>query len=522
MTGPGDRAIVGVVEAVAAHLPDFLPKQRWFGGKGRAIERVEIRDQAALVERPSALLLMVDVVGPGQETATYFLPVAIEAATPDSPVVEPIVRLDGVAVYDGLIDPLACRAVLQGIVTGGTTSTDRGGRFAFRATAPRPGEGRAPLDTVDVGGLPVRRLSVEQSNSSVIFGESLILKAFRRTQAGMNPEVEILRFLGEHTTFDHVPRLLGWAEYESPDGTSMPVGVLQAFVPNEGDGWDWTLRTVGHWTLDVGRADDPSRHTSNVELQTALGSLGKTLADLHLALASRPDLPEVAPEPITRADVEGWHGRTLASLGEALRHIETGLAAPSGRSGWPAELRPAAEAVQAGAGALRDAIDRLGLLADGRTVKTRHHGDFHLGQTLVGPDGWTIIDFEGEPLRSLAERRAKHTPLRDVAGLLRSLDYAEVTLARQRAAETGATASADRDPALAGTFAEARRAFLDAYTSTIRAAGAPLLPRQDDALAYVLRALEVEKALYELGYEVGNRPDWVAIPLSALARLTAS
>ena len=230
----------------------------------------------------------------------------------------------------------------------------------------------------------------------------------------------------------------------------------------------------------------------------------------------------MAPEQITSDDVDSWRTRTCASLDEALRHIERGLTTAPDRGGWSADLRSDGEAVREGATALRSAIDRLGLLADGQIVKTRHHGDFHLGQTLVGPDGWTIIDFEGEPLRSLAERRAKQTPLRDVAGLLRSLDYAEVTLAREHASATSRSAAHDRDPAIAALFADARQAFLETYSATVRAAGVLLLPRGDDDLASVLRALEVEKALYELSYEVGNRPDWVAIPLSALARLATS
>jgi maltose alpha-D-glucosyltransferase/alpha-amylase len=432
VTSPGDRAVDAALAAVVARLPDFLPKQRWFGGKGRAIKRIEIRDQAALPEHPEALLVMVDVVGPADDRATYFLPIVAATDKPAAELAEPIVCAGGVAVHDGLVDPSACRAVLRGIAAGRTVETAWGGRFAFRPTAGRPGEHQSPLDAIDVSGLEVRRLSVEQSNSSVIFGDRLILKAFRRTQEGMNPEVEILRFLGEQTSFDHVPRLLGWAEYQAPDGTSMPVGVLEAFVPNDGDGWDYVLRTVsGFRTPNLGPG------ASNLELPAQLAGLGRTLAGLHLALASRPDLPEMAPEPIAPGDVDAWRRRTLASLDEALSHVERDLSAVPGQGGWPADLRRDGEAVRDGAQALRTAVDRLCLLADGRIVKTRHHGDFHLGQTLVGPHGWTIIDFEGEPLRSLAERRAKHTPLRDVAGLLRSLDYAEVTIARERAAAPG-------------------------------------------------------------------------------------
>ena len=276
--------------------------------------------------------------------------------------------------------------------------------------------------------------------------------------------------------------------------------MLQAFVPNDGDGWEYLLKTVS--AADAG--DDSGALASR--LGSLLADLGTTLAELHLALASQPGDETFAPEAITVADVAVWKDRTLGSLTRALRYIE-GLVSTGDQN-----VRADAEAVRAGADVLRGSIEDFALLADGSCVKTRHHGDFHLGQTLVGPDGWTIIDFEGEPLRPLAERRAKQTPLRDVAGLLRSLDYAEATVNRQ--GPPSAT--------LPSAFAEARQAFLSSYVETIRAAGAPLLPSRSDDLTRVLRALEVEKALYELSYEVGNRPDWVAIPLGALALLACA
>jgi maltose alpha-D-glucosyltransferase/alpha-amylase len=407
-------------------------------------------------------------------------------------------------VRDGIADTETCRTLLRGMLDGQTLPTAGGGRFLFQPVRQRghvETAGASVAGHVKIEDLAVRHAGVEQSNSSVIFGQALILKALRRLSDGINPEIEIPRFLGEHTTFDRVPALVGWAEYQGLGGSSAPVAVLQQFVPNQGDGWSWVLRQTSRLGGQAAESDG---------LVAALAELGRTLAELHLALASCPDVPEFAPEPISADDLAVWRARTLASLNEILARVRGGLAESPAGTGWSAEDRRFGAAVQVGADRLRAAIDGIGVLADGKTVKTRHHGDFHLGQTLVSDDGWVLIDFEGEPLRSLAERRAKQTPLRDVAGLLRSLDYAHATAIRQ-------SPGADRS-ALAALFGRCRQAVLATYVETIRSGDAPLLPARSEDLTRALAALELEKALYELTYELGNRPDWVSIPLSALAR----
>lgn len=533
--GPdGGQAIRATLPTVAARLPEVLPRQRWFAGKEQAVTRVEIRDTATLPDLPSTLLAIVDVFsGPGAPAA-YFLPlIATDARAGDHPAAE-IARVGDLIVRDAVGDTATCRVLLRGIADGRTLPTDRGGRFRFQP-APRHAErGGSPLGRIDPDTIAIRSAGVEQSNSSIILGDTLILKAFRRLSSGVNPEIEVLRFLGAHTTFDRVPALLGWAEYEAPDGVSTPVGVLQAFVPNQGDGWAYVLRTVAR----AGRPGQAARQeprsspdSLRATLTSDLADLGRTLAGLHLALASSTDDPDFTPEPIEDTDLAAWRERTHASLGAALARIERGVQDAGDGRGWPPEDRRAGTAVLAGADMLRASIDGIGVLADEGLVKTRHHGDFHLGQTLVAADGWYIIDFEGEPLRSPAERRAKQTPLRDVAGLLRSLDYARATASRQRAAQAvgpaepldvqvaaASEASTGTDAALAELFWQTRQAFLAAYVETVRTGGAPLLPTRPEGLERALLALEVEKALYELAYELGNRPDWVAIPLAALAR----
>lgn len=519
MTAPkraGGQGIHATLPSVVAGLPGFLPAQRWFGGKERAVDRVEIRDMAIVPDHPTALLAVVDVYsagGGGEEVkATYFLPLDLaDPALAEVPG-EIVARHGDLVVRDAIGDPQTCRAILRGMLAGRTLPTSLGGRFVFQPVRRQQDARPRSRDAIDPETLTVRHAGVEQSNSSVIFGSAFILKALRRLAAGTNPEIEIPRFLGEYTAFDRVPALVGWAEYLAPDGSSAPVAVLQRFVSNQGDGWSYVLGQVG------GEGD----------IVSEIADLGRTLGALHLALASRADVPEFAPEPIDREDVEQWQRRTHASLDDILARVEHGLQSAPVGTGWSAADRDLGVIVRDGAERLRAAIDGIAVLADGATVKTRHHGDFHLGQTLVAPDGWIIIDFEGEPLRSLAERRAKQTPLRDLAGLLRSLDYARATAERtspregattQGGTPQGAMSRAPTGAELRELFGRCREALLVAYVATIRGGGAPLLPARSEDLNRVLLALELEKALYELTYELGNRPDWVSIPLSALARL---
>jgi trehalose synthase-fused probable maltokinase len=514
----GRAGIRSTLPSVAARLPGFLPAQRWYGGKERTVERVEIRDTAIVPDHPTTLLTIVDVYTGERDATSYFVPLGLADPTqPDRP--GEIVACHGdLVVRDAIGDPDTCRALLRGMLGGRSLPTARGGRFVFHPAAAPRAAADLPHDEAALAALAVRHVGVEQSNSSVIFGSSFILKALRRLAAGVNPEIEIPLFLGQHTAFDRVPALVGWAEYRAPDGTSAPVAVLQRFVPNEGDGWSYVLRSVNENPSPSQGDDVGPQGWGSSSLPTDIAALGRTLAELHLALASRPDVPEFAPEPIGRDDLEIWQQRTRVSLDDVLTRVQRGIWSGPAGTGWSPEDREPGAAVLAGADRLRAAIDGIMALADGVTVKTRHHGDFHLGQTLVAPDGWIIIDFEGEPLRSLDQRRAKQTPLRDLAGLLRSLDYAQAT-AERTSTSANAAHRAPSGSGLARLFEQCRAALLEAYVSTVRAGGAPLLPADPEALKQVLLALETEKALYELTYELGNRPDWVSIPLAALARL---
>jgi trehalose synthase-fused probable maltokinase len=333
----------------------------------------------------------------------------------------------------------------------------------------------------------IRRGSAEQSNTSTRIGEHAILKVIRKLEEGIHPELEVGRFLAGEAGFVATPALLGWVELDGVAGPgAMTLSVLQAFVPNEGDGWAWVLERLAR----------PERLAASVEW---LHRLGRRTAEMHRAFAKGTFDPAFRPEPVGNADRAAWIAAAQAMAGRAL----DGLAIAQPQLG--PETQRLAEDLLARRGALEARL-RSALSTVPPFAKTRHHGDYHLGQVLVAGDDAVIVDFEGEPLRPLAERRAKHAALRDVAGMLRSLAYAAAQAER---INPGTQFSA-------WNF-EAEDAFLEGYYDA--AAGGIFLPRDRLAADAVIRFFMLEKALYEVAYELANRPDWVSIPLRGVLAL---
>jgi maltose alpha-D-glucosyltransferase/alpha-amylase len=415
----------------------WIAGQRWFASKTRRIVAAAAEDEIAL---GGATLWLVRVELDDGRADRYAVPL-----------------LAGAPPRDALDDPGFCRTLLALALHG-----DRA--VGLRGTV--AGEPTRACAAATPSALTPRRVAGEQSNTSVVFGDAIILKQFRRLALGVNPDLEMTRFLTERTAYRHTPRLLGGVQYVDAAG-SWALAMAQELVAEGQDGWRWLLER-----LAAGDGALP-----------ALARLGRRTAELHVALAGATGDPAFEPEPITSADVAAWTTAVEQQLGAARNALRGRLP----------EALPA----------LRDGLD--GLVG---AAKTRLHGDFHLGQTLTVRQGddWMLIDFEGEPLRPLAERRRKHTPLRDVAGMLRSLGYA--------------AASVTAPP---GWEADARRAFLAGYRGA--AHGAAFLPSDEAAFARAVAVLEVEKAAYEVVYEANNRPDWIEIPvqgvLQAARRVTA-
>jgi maltose alpha-D-glucosyltransferase/alpha-amylase len=337
---------------------------------------------------------------------------------------------------------------------------------------------RAPVDSVEG---PIRRGTAEQSNTSMRIGDRLILKVLRRLEWGIHPELEMGRFLTEEAHFKATPALIGWIDL---DGSTL--AILMAFVPNDGDGWSWVLERL--------RAGERERAL------TWIRRLGEVTAELHLALAISTGDPAFEPAPVTDADWEQWSGAALGMAADVRESLRANRAALDGVT------RALADGFERSADRLSHQL-RLHPLRS-VVAKTRHHGDYHLGQILVQGEDAVIVDFEGEPLRPLSARRAKHLPLRDVAGMLRSFSYVGQSAVRKFAHND---AEAARLAPLARAWElEVRAAFLAAYIEASQSL-ASVVPGEG-----LLGLFEIEKAFYEVRYEIGNRPGWTGIPLQGI------
>jgi maltokinase len=444
-------------------LHDWIVSQRWFGSKSREVTHIDVAEVVPLRRDPPLLVLALVEARFGEGThETYQLPLGLRPAG-EGWEERVILETGGWTVYDALADPALGRELLHRIRRGDDVNID-GGTLRFR-WASSTAAGTA-------GTVDVRPVGVEQSNSSVVFGEALILKAFRRVEPGVNPELELLRFLSERG-FDHIPQLAGWYEVEGRllDAT---LGILQEYLVGARDGWEFVLDGV------AAGDDGVLEH---------LRALGQVTGEMHTALgadasdpAFAPDEPSVESLALLTADIDEQIERLFVELPEV-----DALAPILGRG--------------------QDVRERLQMLshigAGGNVIRT--HGDYHLGQTMLTDRGWVILDFEGEPARPLPERRLKRSPLRDVAGMLRSFSYAAAGTAKLRGTE-----------APEGWEDSARESFLAGYRETIDAA---LLPPGQQASDQLLAVFELEKAVYELRYELNNRPDWVAIPVAGIVRL---
>ncbi len=490
--GDAEAVAAALRRHLASALAGFLPRQRWYGDKGRPLASVALLDAAADGDGPPWFVLAIAEVAfaDGSPSARYLLPLA--TAEPGLPSQDALAFIQSGDERWALVDAFAVPGfplrLLRRLAQSAHLGGDRGA-FVWEAFP--------ALSAVVAGAeaAPSSLIGTEYSNSSVRFGDLLFLKLVRRLRPGTNPDEEVGRFLAERTGFRHAPAPLGAGRYLDTDGTPFPFALAQRFVAGAADGW----------TDVVARIAAAGNAREDAELLAALNLLGRRTAQLHAALATPSDDAAFAPEPVAAADAEGWQSELTAKL--AATPDQLAVLGPS----VPPRLRALVDCF---AEQLPDLRRRAaGFAALTGTPKTRVHGDYHLGQTLRTPDGdWVILDFEGEPARTLPERRAKTSPLKDVAGLLRSLGYA-------RGAALGALPPADRAasaPRLAAWERAARGAFLGGYRAA--AAAHPSLAWTADPARFEagLAAWELDKAIYEVAYEANNRPDWLDLPLAAL------
>ncbi len=467
-------------------LPEYLAQRRWFGAKDESVRAAAVARHAPLAEDLLLAELRVEL---DSGTASYTLPLGIAwegaAQGPFAP---------------NLALARARRGRNVGLLTDGFAVSEfpRAVIRALHAGAELPmGEGRLVFESEPAFDLAEDAapewLAAEQSNSSLVLGEQVAVKLLRRLQPGIHPEAEMTRHL-TLLGYANVPPFLGQARLVEADGTSRTVLLAQGFVRNQGDGWRWTIDALERAATDAGELPEDGNPLAFYDRFAT--RLGERLAEMHALLARPGTEAAFAPEPLDRAATQALSERVAGELDKAL-----GILDRAGLDGTEADL---ATGLRQRREALRARIAAIAAGAES-VQATRIHGDLHLGQLLVAGDEVVFIDFEGEPLRPVEERRAKDVPLRDVAGILRSFGYAEAAARRELPALSGT--GQERAAALFARFeAEARRTFLAAYTEAAPFFSAPLLD------LFVL-----EKAAYEIAYEAANRPDWLTIPLAGLA-----
>ena len=359
----------------------------------------------------------------------------------------------------------------------------------------------------------IRAVQTEQSNSTALVDEDYVVKIYRKLEVGVNPEIEIGRFLTEVAGFANSPALLGTVELIEGERRSA-IGVVHAFVPNQGDAWTVTSAYLDRFVdeqrlLAVG--DERKDSDDQISYLRYMSQTGRRVAEMHLALAGNKDLADFAPEPTRPEDVQRWIDDVMA---RAERVFDT-LA--QRRETLKEADRPLVDQLLAQETSLPDRLKAL-LPRDIDGLNIRHHGDFHLGQMLIVKDDIFIIDFEGEPRRTIAERRRKAPAARDVAGLIRSIDYS-VTAALDRALKVAPDEHGRFASGLADWRDRATAAFLTAYQETM--AHQPLWPADRQAAARMLSFFLLEKAFYEIEYELAHRPDWLRVPLTGILRILA-
>jgi maltose alpha-D-glucosyltransferase / alpha-amylase len=457
-------------------LPRYIQAQRWYGSKGEPIQAARLQDHAVW-EAGGGISWLLAILG--VNNATYFLPMALAWEEDEEHVRQlaqsSIVRVRQQAnvgvVGDAMADEGFCRNVVKAIGESRTLQTEHG---SIRFT---PSAAFREIAGADLAALSVSRLQAQSTNTSVTLSERLFLKCYRNLRPGANPELEVGRFLTEVAKFRNCVPVAGAVEYASGEKEPATLALLQSFVPNQGDGWSYTLDYLQRY-LETHLGTPEATHAAYLIL---IQTLATRTAELHRALATPSRDPAFAPEPLTPADVASWKSRVREEAVETLNMVKN------------SELLGKREQLHA-------LIDSCAA-PRGKALKIRHHGDYHLGQVLVANNDWIIIDFEGEPSRPLAESRRKHSPLRDVAGMLRSFSYAKWSAAK------------DNPQPLDEWEAETRRVFLSAYAAAMKDSG--LFDSFED-VGGLMRLFELEKVLYELRYELGNRPDWIQVPVSGL------
>jgi len=525
--------------SLEALLPDYLRRCRWFGGKARTIQTVEIVEAMPVPhEAPLGYITLIQVAYTDGEPETYVLPLTFtteEHATQmlDSPAA--ICRLQvhspdqdkaGV-LYDAMWDK-RFTALLLSLIARSRRLPGTSGELLAAPTRPF----RALVRSATV--LEPMPLKADQSNTSVVYGDMFVLKLYRRLHEGVNPDLEVGRYLTEVCNFRNMAPVAGALEWRRRDRDPSTLATLQVFLPALGDAWRYTQDAVGRYFTEV-QARQAEIGAASVPQQPLFALLdasppppvdgfigpylesarllGQRTGELHMALAQASDNPSFAPESFTDFYRQGLYQSMLGEASQTFRLLRRRLHT------LPPAVQSEAQRVLE---CERDVRQRFRALRDRRitAMRTRIHGDYHLGQVLYTGKDFIIIDFEGEPARPISVRRLKQSPLRDVAGMLRSFHYAVSTTLLEQTADIRPEDLAAFGPWARVWYLWVSAAFLNAY-GAVAGQGA-FLPQTQEERQVLLDAYLLEKVLYELRYELNSRPDWVNVPLQGLLDLVAA
>ena len=507
-------------------LLPFLQRQRWFGGKARPARSARFVDWGVMRRGPQPLFLtVVEVEFSDGGRDQFFLPLTIcahadaqglEERAPYSVLANITGARKGI-LFDGLLDDRFARTLLEALATDEQTVTKRGSIRAVKTDA--FGSLRGPVEQTRI-----TRTSSEQSNTSIIYADRFILKVFRRLQPGVNPDYEIVRQLSEKAGFTRVPAAAGAFEYARLTEEPSTLAMMQELVPSQGDGWTLATNEVQRFyeeTQGTTAPEPPSTEsytdlmaeTAPAQIAAVMGpslagaeTLGRRTAEMHIALASDSSNLAFAPEPFTKEDLTAVCRDAAAEAQKALQSLE------SESVNLPEDVAETARRLLQSRETLLERIGSAPSL-EFAASKIRIHGDYHLGQVLWAEGDFFLLDFEGEPARPIEQRRLKQSPLKDVAGMIRSFSYAAY------AGFFGYVASRPQELERLEQWARiwqvwVTAAFLRGYfTAASGSLFIPAAPSQRDAL---LQLFVLDKALYELNYELNNRPDWVRIPLRGI------
>ena len=494
-------------------LPQYLSDKRWFAGKGKEIVEItfDVSGSFAFKKSPESFLAIFSVHFFDGTFQKYFLPfylkweMEIFNLSEISKWLLSKVRQKHEIGY--LIDSIAsddfCFAVLAAINEEQEISFSDG-KIRFWKT---------PILESLINGnkLVVKRPGVEQSHMSIFFSEKLVLKFYRQVQEGENPELEIGKFLTDQKSFQNIAKVAGAIEFVKKDGRKIVLGILQEFIENQNDVWNFTINYLGRFFEGCMRYKSSVRATKPEKFHETytlmMRNLGIRIGEMHLALNCKTDNPAFIPEEISDSEWQEWEENFNISLNKAIFELESKL------EKIPIHLHPQVKRLIENRNKIEEQVKAL-LPQHKKILKLRCHGDLHLGQILIAANDFVVIDFEGEPSRTLEEKRQKQSPLRDVAGLVRSFSYAaRMSLKRieQRCPEY--------DLSILETKAEqwekcAIESFLKGYLSITERS--PFLPENILETRMIIQLFCIEKALYEVFYELHNRPDWIDIPLFGL------